>query len=42
MKQADNTHAQLEKEVTILRKRLARLEPFSTRVKIEGQSLNSE
>ena len=31
MKQIGNTHAQLEKELAILRKRLARLEPLFTR-----------
>ena len=32
MKQTGNTHAQLEKALTILRQRLARLEPLSARI----------
>ena len=40
MKQIGNTHAQLEKELAILRKRLARLEPLSTRAQQAEQELS--
>ena len=40
MKQTGNTHAQLEKELTILRKRLARLEPLSTRTQRAEEELS--
>ncbi|CAB1074539.1 hypothetical protein D1AOALGA4SA_2358 [Olavius algarvensis Delta 1 endosymbiont] len=40
MKRADNTQAQLEKELTILRRRLARLDPLSTRTKQAEEELS--
>ena len=40
MKQIGNTHAQLEKGLAILRKRLARLEPLSTRTQQAEEELS--
>jgi PAS domain S-box-containing protein len=40
MQQADNTQTQLEKELTILRRRLARLEPLSTRTQQTEEELS--
>ena len=40
MKPTGNTHAQLEKELTILRRRLARLEPLSTRTQQAEEELS--
>lgn len=40
MKRAGNTHAQLERELTILHKRPARLEPLSTRTQRAEKELS--